>query len=257
MANRERETWLQRHAAGERLLAVPTLRFFRRQVERVVDRLGDHPVPSLVPQAFSVPAEAEAMIEALKDPILTIMGAGAAAVLYSRKPRRRRAVEDFRLPERVIQSISAVFSDMEKLDWWEDLQRGRAESIAEILQDGIAEGLSGPALAKRIRETFSTINKVQSAALVRTTTTSAYGAGHQASFEALAEDGERFKKVWNAVSDNDTREAHDDADNQAVEPNEPFVVDGEELMYPGDFGNGASAGNLINCRCVAIAQWED
>jgi hypothetical protein len=29
---------------------------------------------------------------------------------------------------------------------------------------------------------------------------------------------------------------------------EPFIVSGEELMYPGD--PSGSAGNVINCRCA-------
>jgi hypothetical protein len=34
--------------------------------------------------------------------------------------------------------------------------------------------------------------------------------------------------------------------------NELFQVDGDALEYPGDFTNGASAGNVINCRCTQI-----
>ena len=32
---------------------------------------------------------------------------------------------------------------------------------------------------------------------------------------------------------------------------EPFVVDGEELMYPGD--ENGSPENVINCQCIQIA----
>ena len=31
---------------------------------------------------------------------------------------------------------------------------------------------------------------------------------------------------------------------------EPFEVDGEQLMYPGD--PAGSAGNIINCQCIEI-----
>jgi len=34
----------------------------------------------------------------------------------------------------------------------------------------------------------------------------------------------------------------------SVPINEPFIVSGEELMYPGD--PNASAGNYIRCRCA-------
>jgi hypothetical protein len=57
------------------------------------------------------------------------------------------------------------------------------------------------------------------------------------------------QKMWVAVLDDHTREAHAEADGQIVNSDEPFEVGGEELMYPGDDSLGASEGNLINCRC--------
>ncbi len=57
------------------------------------------------------------------------------------------------------------------------------------------------------------------------------------------------KKVWITMLDDHTREAHAEADAQEVDVNDPFEVDGEELMIPGDDSLGASEGNLINCRC--------
>lgn len=59
------------------------------------------------------------------------------------------------------------------------------------------------------------------------------------------------QKMWVAILDDHTREAHAEADGQTVGIDEPFEVDGEQLMYPGDDSMGASEGNLINCRCSA------
>lgn len=56
-------------------------------------------------------------------------------------------------------------------------------------------------------------------------------------------------KTWDSVGDSHVREAHLVADGQEVPVNEPFVVDGEQLMFPGDTSLGASTGNVINCRC--------
>ena len=58
-------------------------------------------------------------------------------------------------------------------------------------------------------------------------------------------------KEWVSVDDNRTREAHHHADGQVVPLDEPFIVDGEELMYPGDINGSAS--NVINCRCTMRA----
>ena len=58
------------------------------------------------------------------------------------------------------------------------------------------------------------------------------------------------KKVWITMLDDHTRAAHAEADAQEVDIDEPFEVDGEELMMPGDDSLGASEENLINCRCA-------
>lgn len=56
-------------------------------------------------------------------------------------------------------------------------------------------------------------------------------------------------KEWITVLDERTRPAHAAADSQVVDSEEPFIVDGEKLMFPGDDSLGASIGNVINCRC--------
>ena len=56
-------------------------------------------------------------------------------------------------------------------------------------------------------------------------------------------------KTWNSTYDGRTRHAHSEADGQTKPFNEPFIVDGESLMFPRDRANGASAKNVIQCRC--------
>ena len=58
------------------------------------------------------------------------------------------------------------------------------------------------------------------------------------------------KKEWVAVRDARTRVAHLVASGQKVGLEEPFIVGGEQLKYPGD--PAGSPGNTINCRCVSI-----
>jgi hypothetical protein len=59
----------------------------------------------------------------------------------------------------------------------------------------------------------------------------------------------QVKKSWVTILDSKTREAHAQADGLEVEIDQPFIVDGEALDYPRD--EKGSAGNIINCRCVA------
>jgi len=55
---------------------------------------------------------------------------------------------------------------------------------------------------------------------------------------------------WNSVLGETTRPWHADADGQEVPVGQPFIVDGEEMMYPGD--SAGSDENTINCQC-----WEE
>jgi hypothetical protein len=58
-------------------------------------------------------------------------------------------------------------------------------------------------------------------------------------------------KEWVAVLDERTRDAHVLADGQRVGVDDVFVVMGERLRFPGDTSQGASAENVINCRCIS------
>ena len=56
-------------------------------------------------------------------------------------------------------------------------------------------------------------------------------------------------KEWRDVGDAKVRRGHHAGEVAKVRITEPFMVRGEMLMYPGDGSMGASAGNIINCRC--------
>lgn len=60
------------------------------------------------------------------------------------------------------------------------------------------------------------------------------------------------KKEWVTMGDEVVRPAHISADGQVVDINAPFIVGGEELMWPADMSRGASVGNTINCRCASV-----
>lgn len=60
---------------------------------------------------------------------------------------------------------------------------------------------------------------------------------------------ENITKTWSAILDDRTRAAHAIADDQTVPQDEPFIVDGQKLMFPGDDSMGATLENIINCRC--------
>jgi uncharacterized protein with gpF-like domain len=71
----------------------------------------------------------------------------------------------------------------------------------------------------------------------------------QSNAEAMRRAGWALKKKWLATIDLRVRASHLAANGQIREQDEPFLVAGEELMYPRD--PSGSAGETINCRCVS------
>lgn len=59
-----------------------------------------------------------------------------------------------------------------------------------------------------------------------------------------------LNKRWNARDDSATRPGHARADGQTVPINQPFIVNMEPLMMPGD--PSGSPSNVINCRCKPL-----
>lgn len=62
-------------------------------------------------------------------------------------------------------------------------------------------------------------------------------------------------KEWVNMGDGKVRTGkfnHVIAGGQQIKTDEPFIVSGEQLMYPGDTSLGASMGNIARCRCNAL-----
>ena len=87
--------------------------------------------------------------------------------------------------------------------------------------------------------------------IARTETTRIENKARLDAYQVGKDMGYKMVKRWVCVKDKKTRESHKHADGQTVEIDKPFIVDGEELMQPGD--KNGSAGNVINCRCTMIA----
>lgn len=70
----------------------------------------------------------------------------------------------------------------------------------------------------------------------------------QDSFIAAQKMGIDVRKRWVATKDMRTRHEHGMADGQVVPAKDPFIVGGEELMFPAD--TAGSPWNVYNCRCA-------
>jgi len=134
-----------------------------------------------------------------------------------------------------------------------DLAWGKRQITAQVTS-GILQGESIKRLADRLQNNIPNMNRDSAIRAARTAVTGAQNAGRLDSYLRAEEMGIRLKKRWLATLDSRTRHYHADADGQTAEEDKPFIVGGEELMFPGD-PNG-SGWNVYNCRCTMVAEVE-
>lgn len=122
--------------------------------------------------------------------------------------------------------------------------------VARQLKDGLdaSEGIGD--LTARIGKTLGS-NRSRALSIARTSTAGAIGSGRHA---GMKDSGVELKS-WITAGDSFVRPAHVEAGRtyaQGIPLEQPFIVDNESLMFPGD--PSGSAANIINCRCLDIAR---
>jgi hypothetical protein len=120
------------------------------------------------------------------------------------------------------------------------------------LSAGLDKGETVEQLAARVKGVFNNLSNNEARRIAMTETSAAYGFSRH---EAMTDAGIEYK-AWLTSGGDNVRAAHEAAGAEygpdgAIPIDDPFFVDGEALMYPGD--NAGSAGNVINCHCVQIA----
>ena len=120
------------------------------------------------------------------------------------------------------------------------------------LKEGMDLGESPAQLASRIKDKIENIIPNRATVIART---EVVGAGNAGDYYGAMDSGLNLEKHWLTVRDGKEREWHSSVDGQVRDMDEPFDVpnrDGviEQLMFPLDSSLGASADNIIQCRCV-------
>lgn len=139
-----------------------------------------------------------------------------------------------------------------ELDPAKDIPWNMKKINSETLQ-GILQGESMDKIAKRILS-VQKMNEEAAIRSARTIVTNAECKGRQDSYQRAKDDGIILRKYWLATYDKRARDWHKAAGNKynednAIEIDEFFVVDGEDMLHPGDAMHGAGGHNLYNCRC--------
>lgn len=128
------------------------------------------------------------------------------------------------------------------------------QKVENCITQGIIQGEGIDQITDRMVGALCTQNENRMRLFARTSMTGAQNAGRQAQMEDAEDMGIKVKKRWVATLDSRTRDTHQELDGQEVPVDEPFVVDGMEIMYPGD--PSAEPELVYNCRCSMIEVYE-
>lgn len=121
--------------------------------------------------------------------------------------------------------------------------------VRSALAEGVAAGEGTDQLARRVADSYDLFGRYRAERIARTEVVGASNLGSRAGAEST---GLRLVHEWLSTRDDRTRDIHMDVDGQKQAMADPYTVSGEELMFPGDGSLGASAENLINCRCTEL-----
>ena len=137
---------------------------------------------------------------------------------------------------------------------WEFVAATTKRALRSTLADGIDAGEGADKLRDRVRGSYSELTPARAERIARTEVGAASNFG---AIEGAKSTRLPLEKEWIDAGDARVRPAgkptpfdHVSANGQRVPMDDPFTVSGEKLMFPLDTSLGASAGNVIQCRCV-------
>lgn len=125
------------------------------------------------------------------------------------------------------------------------------DKIKNVLADILGQNLSRREQAKLFSETLNdpAFNRARSLVIARTESTTAANYGIQIGAESSDYEVNKF---WINTKDKRTRRSHLAMTTERIPINQPFIVGGIEMMYPGDVD--APAAEVVNCRCVMATE---
>lgn len=121
------------------------------------------------------------------------------------------------------------------------------ETIRYVLSQAVEAGASIDEMARALEEELPKLNRSRAVVISRTEVIAASNRGALIGAQTT---GIKLNKEWISTLGARTREAHAAADGQLVPMGQPFTVGGERLEHPGDVSHGASAANVVQCRCA-------
>lgn len=134
--------------------------------------------------------------------------------------------------------------------------RWSKQRLQSVMIQGILQGESIPKLATRLAKEVSESNRKAAIRNARTMATNAQNAGRYDAYRRARDMGIDLTIEWQATLDQRTRHNHRMLHGQRREVDEPFEVDGIEILYPAQLQGKSSdipQQMIWNCRCTLLA----
>lgn len=126
-------------------------------------------------------------------------------------------------------------------------KRWNFQNIKKEVAKGIIKGESVSKIASRLADEMPNRNEAMLKTHARTMVTSAQNQGRMARYHEAQDKGIDLQKEWISTLSARTRYTHAALDGQVKDIDEPFEIDGFEIMEPGD--PSADPSMVYNCRC--------
>jgi hypothetical protein len=166
---------------------------------------------------------------------ITVTGAKKAAINIAAKDKFKEKARN--------QAAIIIDTSVRQLDIAKTLAREKLPELRKI----------NPNITfnKHVNDTYKAAlnRRVDAIAAYETQWPAEYSKANEVSY--ITDDSRKHNKRWDAIGDDKMRDWHAYADSQIVLAQEPFRVNGELLMYPGDTSLGATTSNIVHCRCSA------
>lgn len=128
-----------------------------------------------------------------------------------------------------------------------------SDKLNEDIKAIIEEGGTVEQIREKIQERVTAIYTFSKASRARMIArTEMIGSNNGGALLAYRKSGVVGSKEWLTSRDKLVRHSHMRANKQVRKLDKPFRVGGSRLMHPGDSSLGASADEIINCRCIVL-----
>jgi len=190
-------------------------------------------------------AEIYTILKKLYNEAALIYGASIAAKLPKNQKRYTMGFSE------QMRQLMEDFFRYELFNTAEEITTTTRDKIQEIFIKALNDGSSISEVVKLL--TAEGFTKIRAKLIARTETVT---AANQGAVFAAQSVGLNMDKIWISARDSRTRRSprdkfdHLHMDGKTVGMNEFFNVSGQLMAQPGDRKNGATAGNICNCRCT-------